>query len=132
MSSGRTFNLINENVRQNCIREIQGLDLDKYEVVIERAGKTPKQRRYWHMILQIVAEEYGDSYERLKHMVKAQVLGYDQWKDRKGNLQSRVLSSEELDTKRYSELIDYTIMVADNLGVTLPDPKFYGYNNIDE
>jgi hypothetical protein len=123
----KSFIIANDYVRNNCIDHIQGLDLNKWCVVIERKGKTPPQRRYWHMCLAIVAEAYGDTMERLKHMIKVNVLGYDEWVDKKGNHHKRVLSSEELDTVEYSKLIEYTAIVADHVQVQLPDPKFYGY-----
>jgi len=120
-----TFIITSENVRRNCLNALLDAPIGS-EVNIGPKRKTPPQRRYWHLILGITADAYGDDVERLKYLIKKNVLGVDKWRDQKGNLQERVLSSEELTAKDYSKLIDYTKIVAGHLNCRLPDPSFYG------
>lgn len=122
----KIFLINSDQVKTNCITSIVGLDLGQWEVVIKKKSKTPPQRRYWHMCLQIVAEAYGDSMHRVKHMIKENVLGKDEWIDKKGNHHARVQSSEELNVEQYGELINYTFMIADHLNARLPDCRDFG------
>ncbi len=125
-----SFNIVDDRVRRNAISALLDLELGKYEVVIHESRKTPPQRRYWHLCLGRLVMGTGYTLTELKTIIKRQVFGTVQFETRKGEIMERDISSEELGTKEYSQLIDKTLDLAQLAGVAMPDPTAYGYERI--
>ena len=122
----RTFLIVSDQVKANALVTVAGLELDKWEVSIRRKGKTPPQRRYWHKCIDVLCRGTGYSLIELKTIIKRQVFGVKTFKDRKGHVYERDISSEELSVEEYGKLIDHTHVLAGMAGVALPHPREYG------
>lgn len=126
----KSFHIKSQQVLKNCLEFIGKLELDRYEVVIQRMRKTSPQERYWHMCMDEIAEVTGTDTDDIKFGIKKAVLGLREWIDTDGSILMREISSTGLDKATYGRLIDATIALAKSMDVILPDPSFYGYEGI--
>ena len=78
-------------------------------------------------MLKMIGDETGYTAEEVKELVKKSILGTKTVTI--GNITKEVTeSSESLDKRGYSELIEHTYRLAAEAGVIIPNPRF----NIDE
>lgn len=120
-----SYILTDDKVRANCITAVALAPLGK-EVVIREKSKTSPQRRYWHAIITELSQFTGYTQDQMKWMIKKSVLGMERWTTEKGGEYAMVKSSEQLNIKEYSDLIDETRRIAAKIGCTLKPPIMYG------
>lgn len=121
------FNLISEQVRNNCINTVKSLPLG-YEVVIRKADKkrTNQQNRLmWGPWFETLAAFTGSTKEELHDIFKVRFLG----------VKKRVVdgveliepkSTTELSKEEFSDYMAKIEATALVMGCTLPAPDYYG------
>jgi hypothetical protein len=121
------YQIKTEEVRQNCLSEIKSLPLGAYEVTIKKSvkSKTSSQRRYWHKLMQIIADHIGEDMEQLKRKIK-RALGHYQTVIIDGDIYIELLSSEAYSRDMYSQAIEATLQMGMSLDLIMPNPAFYG------
>ena len=120
------FFICNENVRQNCIKQIQELPLDKYEVQIRPAKRSNLQNSLYWMWVNAIALEQGDSKNNVHDMLKAHILGTEEITTSLGNHLIIPKSSSKLNKKEFAEYLNKVEIVADFMGINLPDKGYFG------
>jgi len=110
---------------QNCISYLNEMAPSGQTVKIDKPKRSLPQNNYWHMLIDIIAKHTGDDPEDLKDRIKFTVLpkreltvGSDTYL-----LPGR---SSTLSKEDFSRLVDATVMLGTELGLTLPTPGFYG------
>lgn len=122
-----TYNLVNEDIRKNCLKEIESTALGHQIIIKEyKKDKTRAQRNYFHKILQIISEYTGEYEEDLKMSIKYRVLPLREI-NVEGARHMFPISSEKTTIKQYADLIEAAQMMAVVVGVSIPSPKYYGY-----
>ena len=129
------YRIINEQVRQNAINEIQSLPLGQYEITVKKItkDKTAQQRKYWHKLMDIIANDVGMDMEVLKRQIKIS-LGQYKLFDRYNLYELEhvtyieLFSSEDYNREEYGKAITATLKIAHTLNINLPDRGYYGYD----
>lgn len=120
------YRIINETVRANCLQEIKGLSLEKYQVsVTEIKRSNPQNNLYWKW-LSIIGNDLGYTPDDLHEAMKANFLGTESGKDMFGNLYIRPKSSAKLKKKEFSDYMNKVHAFAMGEGIILPQPDYYG------
>lgn len=120
------FLLIDQTVKANAIRAVQNAPLG-YEVIIRPARKSNRQERYFHSLVDLIAKQSGEHKERLKDLIKAPILGFEDKTDHMGRDYQIVRSSVPIDTGEYKLLIEAAKQMCGFLNIEIPAPKYYGY-----
>lgn len=122
------FVVKNEEVRQNLIKEIESLPLDKGMVVdIREKTRTLPQNALWHKWVGILASECGYTPKDMKNTLKRSVLGMEEFINfETGEVQETDVATSELKTKGFTELMDKTQQIANEMDIILPSPNYYG------
>lgn len=87
--------------------------------------KSTAQRNYWHSLIEIISKELGEEKEDLKLRLKYEWLPLIEVKVQ-GKVYLHPIHTETLTKKHYSELIEKTLALGMNLGIKLPDSKYFG------
>ena len=127
-----TYAIRDEQIKQSCLRQINGLlacDPPQHEVVIRKHDKrkTAQQRKYLHKILHVVCNYTGDDVEDAKMKIKYAVLPLREI-TLSGNTYLYPISSERASVKQYGDLIEAALMFAAEAGVSVPTPNYYGWD----
>ena len=95
------------------------------EIIVRpaRKEKTTSQRGYWHVVLDELGVELGYTRGQMKEIIKQEYYGADVVRLPSGQTYEIVQSSEAEDREGYGRLIDFTLQVASEQGVTLRDPR---------
>lgn len=122
------FILRTQEIRQNLIREINNLDLNKIwqaEIKEHDRKRTNPQNRYYWSLLNILEKETGHSAEDLHDFFKMDILGM-----REINFKGRTVAVPKSTTKLGTmDFVAYTDEIrarAMALGYTLPVPGYFG------
>lgn len=126
MTSGRTFNIISETVRNNCIKCVQDAP-NGMQVTIREKSKSRDQEAYLHVILDAIEDYTGQPADDVKTHIKIPILGYDTYTEN-GEVYRVVKSSKNIPVKTYNKLIDAALMICHDLGIVVQAPSFYGYD----
>lgn len=115
--------------RNNAISHIANIRDDKsFQVTIKDKidNKTAQQRNYFHQLLGIISNYSGDTIDDLKTRL-CFTLGLTKEVTLKGGqVITQRISTEQLNKKGYSELIDAAQEACQILELNYPLPKFYG------
>lgn len=116
-------------VRQNCIAEINGLNIFKtWEVIIDevrRRRSLPQNKLYWRY-LGIVKDSTGHITEDLHDFFKMDILGFRDITF-KGHTVSVPKSTTQLTTMQFSNYIDEIKARVGAYGIILPPAGHWGY-----
>jgi len=94
------------------------LDID---IKRHRSKHTDQQRKYWFVIMGIMAPHFGITKDEMHYAIKDKFIGYD-----KDGLRI-VPSIKSLNVKAMGELIDNALIFGRvDYGFILPDPSDYG------
>jgi len=121
-----TYHIKSEQIRSNCIAEIQGNEPGGWTVEIRKAGKSNQMRNFFHALCDDIAKHTGYTKEQVKHMIKTKVLGFDVWKDRNGKEYQMVKSSEDCDKDEYNLLINAAYDIAVKMNIPIRPRSYYG------
>lgn len=110
--------------KDNAIQAIANIapSMDRpMEVVVRRfkLDKTAEQRGWFHKLCEIAAEHYHVPAWKIKQAVKMELFGYEVV-EFGGKKIPVTRSSEDLDRKEYSQLIDKLYRMAADDGIVLP------------
>lgn len=125
------FIIRNQQVFDNCLKTIHAIPRDKaFEIRISEPNKSAAQRNYLHKLIDIVAAYIGERPEDLKDRLKLEWLPLHEVK---ANGQTYLMppSTEKLTKVQYSLLIEKTLLLCSQLGLVVPDPAYYGYEQKD-
>ena len=81
--------------------------------------KTDAQRNYWHKLLQMLGDHLGYTKGEMKSEIKRIVLGTTTYTGMDGREYEREASSEDEKRHGYSRLIDHTIRIAAENGLSI-------------
>lgn len=121
-----TYYLKSQDVLFNLILELQSLPLGKFEVSIKETGRTRRQEKYWHKLVNIVADFMGENRKKFREDLKYYFLGLKEVTSFTGEKYNRLVSTTEITKAEYSILIEKTLMLGAELGLTMPDASFFG------
>ena len=96
------------------------------EIKDKDAKRSLQQNAYYWKILSI-CEESGHSKKELNRLLKKKLNLYFVV-SHEGERYMELKSSSDLGVKDFGELIVAALMLADELGYSVPDPKYYGYD----
>ena len=122
--------LVDEERRNNCIKEIQGLDInDPFEVVIKPHVKKRSlaQNNLYYMWLPYIAEWMGQSKEETHRDLKVEYLGVIESKTKSGQLLIEPISTTTLHVKEMAEYLTCVEVLANENGILLPVPDDYNF-----
>ena len=122
------FILKDEQRRENCIRYLKTVSLTKPLAVSisNKIHHSDNQRRYWHLLIGIIADFQGIHKDEMKYMLKLEWLPMRVVKSFSGKEYAMPISTKTLDKTQYAELITKTIMLGESLGLIMPSPSFWG------
>lgn len=122
-----TFIIRNQDVKRNCLLAIQALPHGKvYEVrITEPKRSCPQNALYWKH-LQIIADFLGEDKDELHEILAFKFLPVKERDVEGGTVQIRTRTSK-LNKKDFSEYMNKVEALALELGLTLPQPSYYGY-----
>ncbi len=115
----------NNEIKENCIKYIRRLQ-GTWQISITQTKRTSSQNAYFHALLDIVAPHTPWPSQTLKEALKAEWLGFREieWKGKK---YQTPIPSSSLDKAQYSVLLEKLIALAEELDVSIPDKKYFGY-----
>lgn len=120
------FIIRNDEILNRLINVLKD-KLPVYTVTIKDGEtKSTAQRNYWHSIVEIIANEIGESKEDLKLRLKYEWLPLIEVKVQ-GRTHLHPIHTEDLTKKDYSLLIEKTKVLGVNLGINLPTKQQLGY-----
>ena len=122
------YRIINEQVRQNCIREISEMPLECFQVDIKEIKRSNAQNRFYWRILQIIGKELGYKTDDLHEAMKRQFIGTEQGKDLFGNLYIKPKSSAKLKKAEFTEYLNKVMAFAYRENIVIPTQDYYGLN----
>ena len=125
MNSTMTFILRDDQRMENCIAYLRSEGLGK-QVTIGPVRKSRQQESYWHACLKIISDYMGEGIEDLKTRLKFEWLPLKQATGLNGKAIVYPVSTTGLDKKAYSELIDKTLLLGQQLGLTMPMASHFG------
>lgn len=99
----------------------------KCKFTFNAEGKTKQQNAYFHLIVSIIAEETGESFEYVKTFLKNE-FGFYSWilKSDGGSAYKVYESIGSMSKRRLAELIDNSVMWATSQGINIQTPEeFY-------
>jgi hypothetical protein len=95
----------------------------KIELKEYKEARSNRQNRYFHVICTILADDLGYTVDEMKIEIKRNL----EWMMYIKNGKKFLKSSKELDTKEFTDLIDYTRSIGEENGCYLPTPdEYYG------
>ena len=110
-------------IKQHAVMAVKQIMLEPVQVVTIKdwhIDKTSEQRKFFHMLCAIFADEIGMHSGEIKEIAKAKLAGWKTIQYGGINLVVADLSSEKLSMAKYSELIEVLYELAAESGVTLP------------
>lgn len=124
------FIIRTEDIRQRCLDFIRTLSLNPIQFVDVcdyKKNRTKAQNRILHKWIGLIADHTGYDMETVKDKivlsiwppVEKQVIVHKDGKRVEYTLMAR-RSTTELTTKEFSELVDATAIIAEQLGIALP------------
>jgi len=116
------FKTVNEEVKQNAIKAIEGLD-GVYEVIITKYKKdrTKAQNALYHMWVGIISNDTGNSHDELCEIFKLKFLGSETL-SALGFKIERPKSTTKLTTQEFTDYLDKIEVLAISIGIRLPRP----------
>jgi len=118
------YNLINDEVIENCIREIRE---SKGKTVKILAGKrTAKQNDLIHPLVRDIAKETGHGEEELKTHLKIEWVGFVPFMH-KGKREMILESTSEYSKEKASNFIDRLYALGNQLNIRMKPPSYYGF-----
>ena len=117
------FIIRNRDIRKRCMEAVSVITSDVIQEVTIKPhvdSKTIEQRNFWHMLLGNMSDEVGMAPGDLKEIVKAKVMGWRTVSYGGVDLVIADGSSEQLNIKDYSMLIEQTYILAGEAGIKLP------------
>lgn len=117
------FKTVNEEVKQNAIKAIEGLD-GVYEVTINKYKKdrTKSQNALYHMWIGIISNDTGNSHDELCEIFKLKFLGSETL-SALGFKIERPKSTTKLSTQEFTDYLDKIEGLAISIGIRLPHPE---------
>ena len=124
----KIFKIVNKQVRTNAVNAVRMIrGEEKLQVTIGpiKDSKTHDQRAYFHVLCGLLSDETGYTPGEIKELTKRRLYGTE-FKEVLGERIEFLKSSEELDRKGYSALIEQILIIGGECGVTLPPPRYKG------
>lgn len=112
---------------KNLLNFLSGLS-GAWKVEIKKHNKkrsTDQNALYWSW-LTIIGSDLGYSSEELHEALKAKILGVVERKTIFGNTVNEPRSTTTLTTKEFTDYLNAVQSFAMSLGITLPQPDYYG------
>ena len=95
----------------------------KIELKEYKEPRSNRQNRYFHAICAILGNDLGYTVDEMKIVIKRNL----EWMIYQKNGVTFLRSSADLDTKEFTDLIDFTRSIGEENGCYLPTPdEFYG------
>lgn len=131
------FRIVNETVRENCIREIRALPLNGFEINISEIKRTDAQNKYYWSVIGIIAKELGYRMREIDESsqfdkddfheaAKRQFIGVEDGIDNFGNLYIRPKSSKNLKKSEFSHFLEKVLIYAAQENIRIPSMSYYG------
>ena len=124
----RKFIIKTAEVRSHAAREVMQIrSADSCEVIIQPHvdNQTAEQRGFFHVLIEILAKELGNSPNAMKIDIKRETWG-SVIEVVRGAKTEVIKSSAGAKKDEYSELIETTYRIAAEYGVVLPNPRWHG------
>ena len=128
------FKIINEQVRQNCIREILALPLGKCFVDIKPAKRNLNQNALYWKWCEIIGDDIGYTKDEMHEHFAVAFLGVtekqmsyvDDIGEQKQILLRKPKSTKDLTKSEFSEYMTKVEIFAATQEIALPQPNYYG------
>jgi len=121
--------LRNEDIKKRCIEEIESL-YQPMQVKITKQKRSNDQNAYWHKLVDVISSFTGDDPEEMKVRLKYEMVPLREI-DVKGVKHLYPISTTELNKEQFSLLIEKTLFVGHQLGLTMPLASHYGLVEIN-
>jgi hypothetical protein len=122
------FILINEDVKQNCLKHLLSLYADgKNEVVFQESitKRTLNQNALAHKWLGLICDYTGDHIDDLKDNIK-DAMGEYKIIEKNGKDYIKYNSSAKFSVKTMMNFMTAIEIMAGELGIVLPSAQYYG------
>lgn len=120
------FIIKSPDVKQNCLREIQGLPFGQYEVVIQRKKRSNGQNALYWKRLEVIGNVLGYSKDEMHEEFASRFLGLVERTTISGRTIVEPVSTTGLSTKDFSEYMTMIEAFAAQQDITLPSNEYYG------
>lgn len=113
--------------KKRALEAVKACMSDKImQITIEpyQHDKTAEQRKGWHLLINLLADELGYTPIEMKNILKVQIMGVEIVTDWTGREIEQIPSSEACKRHGYSKLIDETYRIAAELGIILPPLQY--------
>ena len=117
----KLFKITSSNIRKNAAQAVMDIrGDDKLQVVIEpiNNSKSNEQRGMFHALCKVFADETGYTPAQIKRIVKMELYGVEEV-EVMGRRFEVLRSSEDLDRRGYSALIEQLYILAGEAGIVL-------------
>lgn len=126
--NNQRYIIINKDIRRRAAQAVMAIrGDDKLEVIIRphEDDQTAEQRKFWHVLIKVFADEIGDSPESLKMDIKRETFGVDIAVSKVTGKENEIVkSSTKAKKDEYSQLIETTYRLAANFGIQLPNARW--------
>ena len=92
----------------------------------KKITRSNQQNRYFHKLVDLIAEQQGNDAERVKREIKHKI-GLIEKQLINGELITIIKSTADLRVDEFSKLIEETISVCVFLEISYPTPDYYGF-----
>lgn len=124
------FNIINPQVKQNCLRAIQELPLNKYQVQIKEKKRSLNANNLYWVWLTVIGNVLGYTKDELHEEFASRFLGVFEKKTISGNTLIRPISTTTLNKSEFSDYMNKIHAFALSQEITLPQPDYYGMEEL--
>lgn len=102
---------------------LKGHSGERFEFVIKKY-RTPRQNKYYHVLVTIMADELGYSHDEMHEIIKSEFLTMEYVNEKTGTILKRVKSTKELNKAEMMDLIDkIKRWAAIEFSIVLPDSE---------
>jgi hypothetical protein len=119
--------LKDEGVIERCIAGIR-LSLGKTVEIKTAKRSLPQNRLYWNL-LNVLSKDIGMTPDELHEEIKVRFIGVET-KVIAGQVIRQPISTTTLDKKQFTELIDKVYALGAELNIVLPNPAFWGMEEL--
>ena len=119
------FKTVNDDVKQNAIKAIQGLEgVYSIEITKYKKDRTKAQNRLYHMWIEIISNETGESHDNLCEIFKLRFLGTEKIQSMGYSIEIPK-STTKLTTQEFTDYLDKIESLALSIDIRLPHPELY-------
>jgi len=117
------FKTVNEEVKQNAIKAIEGLEgVYSIEITKYKKDRTASQNKLMWMWLGIISNDTGNEPDQLHEIFKLKFLGSETL-SALGFKIERPKSTTKLSTQEFTDYLDKIEGLAISIGIRLPRPE---------